>query len=99
MGVALLMAHRAGAEGSRELASSVYWLTLTWMSVDQRPLTSPTDRRGARLLRARRGDAMRGPDKARKEHVYFSRKEPLYMHMHMHMPCACACACYWCLTC
>ena len=78
MGVALLMAHRAGAEGSRELASSVYWLMPTWMSVDQRPLTSPADQRGARLLRARRGDAMRGPDKARKEHVYFSRKHPLY---------------------
>ena len=78
MGVALLMAHRAGAEGSRELASSVYWLTPTWMSVDQRPLTSSAAPRGARLLRARRGDVVRGPGKARKEHVYFSRKHPLY---------------------
>ena len=67
MGVALLMAHRAGAGGSQELASSVYWLTLTWMSVDQRPLTSSAAPRGARMLRARRGDVVRGPGMARKE--------------------------------
>ena len=62
-GVALLMVCRAGAAVSRVLTFSVCWVTLPSIMRDQRPLTSATDPRGARVLRERRVDAVLGPGK------------------------------------
>ena len=45
--------------------SSVFWVLLSSILVDQRPLTSPTDPHGARVLRERRGGAVLGAGKHR----------------------------------
>ena len=45
--------------------SSVFWVLLSSILVDQRPLTSPTDSHCARVLRERRGGAVLGAGKHR----------------------------------
>ena len=56
--------------------SSVFWVLLSSILVDQRPLTSPTDPHGARVLRERRGGAVLGAGKHRV--CTLKKRTPVY---------------------